>query len=399
MCGIAGYIGVSKEREVTYELINKLFKHLELRGIDASGLWGTFHGEGKGVVYHKEPVRSSIFVKQDFWSHQVPQMNLDMLFIHARATSTGNGHSSTNSNNHPFVSDDKRIGMMHNGTIGEAEFLKEKYLIRSNTDSEVLLRMYEHGLNDLVKILNVPEAICSRISGIKNTWSTITKGAMAVAIGERVDDFTRHMFLFRNKKRPLWLADLRESLGQIFFFSSPDVWHAAVKDSELLTEFCESGIPKLIQMPVKQIWAFTLDSSNFHLSNPDHIQKINVSVKPSSKIWENEPPLSIKGPEIDLPIITELDDLEQVIPIEVDQEFEEDHYSSMRESFYANEENIDGDLHDAVVEEISDLAQDIGVSLSNSYLEGSISSTEYLEKIEQLHVIRNDLAEIHGSLF
>ena len=66
MCGISGYIGKSKIPDITYDLITSLFEILEIRGIDASGVWGTEFGENSRVIYQKDPVRSSEFIKQDF---------------------------------------------------------------------------------------------------------------------------------------------------------------------------------------------------------------------------------------------------------------------------------------------------------------------------------------------
>lgn len=202
MCGIAGFIGLSKKPKATYEIMTSLFDFLEFRGTDASGIWATESGKNGRVFYHKEPIKSSQFVNKDFWKKlRKPKINL--LLTHARATSRGNGHASTNSNNHPFVSSDKRIGMVHNGTIDEATFLSKKYQCFSETDSEVILRIFEKGMEDKMELEEIPDRISHRLGGIKDIWSTITEGAMAVALGEREDDSQRNLFLFRNDQRPL----------------------------------------------------------------------------------------------------------------------------------------------------------------------------------------------------
>ena len=61
MCGLAGYIGSSKKPKISYELATALFDSLEIRGMDASGIWGTEPGNGS-IIYHKEPVNSSRFI-------------------------------------------------------------------------------------------------------------------------------------------------------------------------------------------------------------------------------------------------------------------------------------------------------------------------------------------------
>jgi len=253
MCGIAGYIGQSKKPKLSFELLTHLFDHLETRGFDASGVWGTESGKNGRVIYHKEPIRSSDFIQKDFWK-DLRKVKTNMMLVHARWKSRGNGLAATNANNHPFVSADKRIGMVHNGTLEEYKYLKDRYQILSDTDSEVLLRMFEDGLKD-------EDDFDDRLNGIKDIWSVISRGAMAVAFGERVDDDRRFLYLFRNEHRPLWLADLRGLLGQIFFFSSPDIWYRAISGSNELKRVC-SGTQNLIEVPTSQIWGMWIDEKH-----------------------------------------------------------------------------------------------------------------------------------------
>ena len=64
MCGICGFIGESKKPVLTYQIITNLLEKSEIRGIDATGFWGTENGVDGSVIYHKEPIRSSDFVKK-----------------------------------------------------------------------------------------------------------------------------------------------------------------------------------------------------------------------------------------------------------------------------------------------------------------------------------------------
>ena len=124
MCGLAGYIGVSKNKKISYDLSTALFDHLEARGMDAAGVWGTEPKDGS-IIYHKEPIKSSKFIKTETWEN-VKKLNPDLLLLHARYTSPGIGHARYNKNNHPFVNADKTVAMIHNGIIQEAYYLKEK---------------------------------------------------------------------------------------------------------------------------------------------------------------------------------------------------------------------------------------------------------------------------------
>ena len=64
--------------------------------MDAAGVWGTEVGDGR-VIYHKEPIRSSEFIQKDFWN-SLRTIKMDLMLVHARATSTGNGHAKSNNN-------------------------------------------------------------------------------------------------------------------------------------------------------------------------------------------------------------------------------------------------------------------------------------------------------------
>ncbi len=310
MCGIGGYIGRSKRPKLSYELMTNIFDFLELRGTDAAGVWGTEVGKKGRVIYHKEPVRSSAFIKSDFWK-SLKNVKTDMLITHARATSKGGGNASTNANNHPFVSTDKRIGMVHNGTIEEATYLRNKYETESDTDSECLLRIFEHGMDKDIKVIDqVPADIIQRINGIKDIWSYIHTGAMAVAIGERIDEHERALCLFRNEKRPLWIADLRHILGQVVFFSSPDIWYGAIANSPNLAKVC-SETEKLIEVPPNQIWYMKIDKED-NVVIPDNLFKFQLETRHSGQQFVQGEFKSIKNSEVELKLITKLNEQHQI---------------------------------------------------------------------------------------
>jgi glucosamine 6-phosphate synthetase-like amidotransferase/phosphosugar isomerase protein len=400
MCGIAGYIGQSKKPKATYELITSLFDYLELRGTDASGVWGTEFGKKGRVVYHKEPVRSSEFIKNDFWN-KLRKVKTDLLLIHARATSKGGGDAANNCNNHPFVSVDKRIGMVHNGTIEEAEFLKNKYETVSETDSEYLLRIYEHGTeSNYTPIHGVPDEICKRLQGIKDIWSIISVGAMAVALGERINDNQRCLLLFRNEKRPLWLADLRKTLGQIFFFSSPDIWYRALAAKDELKKLC-CGSQKLIELPPFQVWYLQIDKENPVVTDKN-IFKFSISTSQSDKKWEKGDYCKMKQGKIKLSVVTLLDDEEftqknkpKIMSVSNVANNQNDHcWDDPNEydgeefcMFYRND-------HEELCNKIKALAEKIDTVASNICMEGSIHTHEYQELLESLEQHRCDLEKI-----
>lgn len=392
MCGIAGYIGKSKKPKLTYKIITNLFKYLEIRGVDASGVWTTETGNKGRVFYHKEPIKSSQFVQKRFWKN-LRNVKTNLMLVHARATSKGGGHASTNSNNHPFVNSDKRIGMVHNGTLEEANFLKSKYQTTSQTDSEVLLRMYEHGMDKNPLDIEACSEISKRMNGIEEIWSLISKGAMAVSFGERVDENTRYLFMFRNDKRPLWIADLRDVLGQIFFFSSPEIWFKAIGDLNEFNNFC-FGSEKLIEIPSEQVWVFKIDEKEPHVSNESEFYRFGIDIdKNHSSEWKINEVKSVKSPEINLNIVSNLDDDENIIT-----KNNSNCASAKKYKSYDKKCTIDQNLfqnggteHEEICKQIKDLVFNIEMSASNSVMEGSMSPNEYLEIVESLEQTRVDL--------
>lgn len=252
MCGITGFIGESKNKNITFDLTTKLFSKSESRGIDAAGFWATEPGQNGVVYYHKEPIRSSYFVKTDIWN-QAGHAPLDLMLAHARGASKGFGEPYKNINNHPFVSTSKSLALVHNGRIEDHEYtsLKEKYEVRSGCDSEILLRILEgrdksEDHSELGDLENL-----HRMAGIKDIYSLINDGHMAVAVGERLEDGARLLWLFRNRHRPLWVSDMRVTLGQIFFVSEPSIWEDSVAEMNCPRYFKKQ---KLIEIPEEEVW-------------------------------------------------------------------------------------------------------------------------------------------------
>lgn len=294
MCGISGFIGKSKNLNLSFRLITELFSECEIRGIDASGFWGTETNDGN-IVYYKEPTRSSIFVKKDKWN-SLNNLDLNLLLVHARGASLGSGHPQINKNNHPFTSTSKSIGLIHNGKIPDSEYnvLTKKYEVDSECDSEILLRIFESAENN------------DRLAGIQDIWSYIDKGHMAVAIGERIDTHNRKLFLFRNQYRSLWLFDVRKELGQVFFASTPEIWDNAYIKSDAY-KFIKNV--KKIELPPKELWMFDLNADDIYA---EKIKKYSIE-SIGKTFWKYEGEL-IKIPQNEsvvpvIPIVEETNNL------------------------------------------------------------------------------------------
>jgi hypothetical protein len=220
--------------------------------------------------------------------------------LHARAASLGSGPPADNSNNHPFVSTDKQVALVHNGKIFEYDALTKKYMVNSRCDSEILLRIFEAGSRDT--------SIEGRLMGLKDIWSHVVLGHMAVAIGERMPQGERRMWLFRNHFRTLWLLDLRKTLGQMFFCSTPELWLQAMGDCPKLWDHV-SRKSKFIEVLPEQLWVFT-KRPGAEVENSD-IHKFEIKQNGVSLFEYEGTPIAIINKEPTCEVLTDLDHNEE----------------------------------------------------------------------------------------
>jgi len=262
MCGICGVIGESKDPAASFEVLTQLFLKTESRGEDAAGYWGAQKGREGAIAYHKEPGKSTDFVKKKVW-RKISKFDPNLMLLHCRYATPGIGVPAVNHNNHPFVSADKALALIHNGKVPDIEYraLAQRYELVSKCDSEILLRVFEAGKfrDDDTLRKDFPDwdtEIAVRLAALRDIWSYMTHGAMAVAIGEWLDHGTRMLWLFRNKYRSLWLADLRHTLGQVFFFSTPKIWHDAISDCSTMEKYLYNV--QIVELPSEEIWVMQI---------------------------------------------------------------------------------------------------------------------------------------------
>lgn len=276
MCGITGFIGKTKNKELSDILTTSLFEFSESRGTDASGFWSTERSLNGKIIYFKEPTKSSKFIKKDSWKEFLKK-ECDLLLAHCRYA-TGLGEPFFNENNHPFVTSNKSLAIIHNGKISNINYyeLKERYETNTKCDSEIFLRIIESKINEGV------------LEGIKEILSFVNEVHMAIAIGQKQIDGTKNLWIFRNEHRPLWICDLRDELGQIFFFSELKIWFEALNKINL--RFKSS---KIEELPTEEIWNFELkeeiEIKKYNTKKEKYIDYLNkeyFQIKKENKLFE-----------------------------------------------------------------------------------------------------------------
>jgi glucosamine 6-phosphate synthetase-like amidotransferase/phosphosugar isomerase protein len=250
MCGLLGFIGNPIDKFKTKKLITELFDKTKVRGIDAAGYYCVDNNDN--VFYKKQAGLSTNLIKsisyEELWNS-----DLNMGLFHCRAASTGIGSPSENKNNHPFVSKNNNKAIIHNGLISfeEYNFLKKFFDVESDCDSEIILRVLDREEKTILENIEL--------------LMSFTKNSMfAWAFAEKQKD-NNTLILTRNKHRPLFLADLREELGQIIFFSTMEIYLTALSNLKKRGVFV-GGNPKFVEIsPYEVITISHFDNNNFDI--------------------------------------------------------------------------------------------------------------------------------------
>jgi hypothetical protein len=295
-----------------------------------------------------------------------------LLLVHARDASPNVGHPSINKNNHPFISSDMATGLVHNGRIQEFDVLCKKYETFSSCDSEILLRIFEAKGGD-------------ELEGIKDIWRLITKGLMAVAIGQRLADM-RQLWLFRNTYRTLWVIDCREILGQVFFASTEEIWQRAAQRCSVINN--KRGKIPLYELPPYEVWRFKIDTESPVVEKHNH--EIYEVEKGTLLPWKYDgPQLPVLQREAVAEVITHLNEEEEVL--------HSNGYRHKKKPCRINRVNpnksydywVDPDRVQQLCEKIRDISTDVETIISNDH--HSFTYGEFDNITESLEQISNDL--------
>ncbi|RYM01479.1 glutamine--fructose-6-phosphate transaminase (isomerizing) [Sporolactobacillus sp. THM7-7] len=175
MCGIVGYIG---NQDAGGILLTGL-SNLEYRGYDSAGI---ALQNADGVHVFKEKGRIAALRKI-----VDPDVHATLGIGHTRWATHGEPNRR---NAHPHQSASGRFTIVHNGVIDNYNLLKKQYLtgvaFHSDTDTEVIVQLIEHFVNDG---MGVEEALRKTLKR--------AEGSYAIALLDRENDDT--LYVAKNK--------------------------------------------------------------------------------------------------------------------------------------------------------------------------------------------------------
>lgn len=148
--------------------IYNLFTHIQTRGRDSYGLlavnedstWRLIRGLGRVPEKLKDVMG---------------EIKTTTLIQHTRAAT--NGEVSIQ-NAHPFVNEDRTIGLVHNGIITQSDTLrtrleKDGHIFSSKTDSEAILHLFESHWDRRTTIESIKEAWKACTKSVSNSVSIL----------------------------------------------------------------------------------------------------------------------------------------------------------------------------------------------------------------------------------
>jgi glucosamine 6-phosphate synthetase-like amidotransferase/phosphosugar isomerase protein len=210
ICSIVGMIGKTPEDRYseTYSLMRELMIAAQVRGTDASGIvykTAPYGRRSQGrVVISKAAMPAAQFVDSDSAFRALGHRRSSAWLGHCRMATHGDPEACDGQlNNHPFVSRDGSLFLIHNGVLSRHRETADAFALPLETDcdSELLLRITESAPNPIVGLLD-----CLQV-----------RGTFAIAVYDARQDL---VYLIRNAGRPLWL--MRVAGAQKWWFASTD---------------------------------------------------------------------------------------------------------------------------------------------------------------------------------
>jgi amidophosphoribosyltransferase len=210
MCGIAGIVSSEEVNQELYEALTVL----QHRGQDAAGIV-TYEG---GRLHLR---KDSGLVRDVFQTRHMLKLKGNMGIAHVRYPTAG---CTSSAEAQPFyVNSPYGITLAHNGNLTNAEMLKKELFaedqrhINTDSDSEVLLNIFAHELQEIGKLRIGPEDVFRAVAGVHRRC----RGAYSVVA--MVTGFGIVAFRDPYGIRPLVFGERRTEQGTDYLVASESV--------------------------------------------------------------------------------------------------------------------------------------------------------------------------------
>lgn len=222
MCGIGAFVNLRKNKQLArpdFEILTNLLVELESRGRHATGF--AYYTKKDNICtmnIHKVDLPAHKFVDTDEWNNVIDK-DVNGMVLHTRFLTIGKAEHIPN--NHPFVSQDNRFSMVHNGCIDKSEILKAFGLKESNnieTDSYAFMQAFESVYGD-GSDLSVKDSLLKVLTNMYTTGN-----GYAIYFMDTHKDM---LYYFRNNSRPTKIFRHDEC---IFFSSDTEYMQNAIND-------------------------------------------------------------------------------------------------------------------------------------------------------------------------
>ncbi len=240
MCGIFGCISDDAAVSVLEGL-----RMLEYRGYDSAGLAAILPGLDSPIETEKTTGYVSDLVSKANGRFSQARVSIG----HTRWATHG---GVTDTNAHPHSSSDGKITIVHNGIIENAHQLQQRvkklgYELNSETDSEVIVHLFHHEIENQPDNLGPLDAFLSTISLLKGSWAiaAIMSGSESILVARN----GAPLVVGKGHNSICISSDVQALYGkcmEVAYLRDGDVWSVS-KKGLVSPEGCQSPVFEILE--------------------------------------------------------------------------------------------------------------------------------------------------------
>lgn len=222
MCGIAGFSLTPNSTIKPRRLANALLAAIEDRGNMASGFaWQ----DNEHMGFYKAPVAGSKLSLK-----KMPK-NVRNVILHTRLAT--HGAISDNRNNHPVLSPDENIALIHNGVIyNHAQVRKELAMTLADVDTSVIPAIIEQRGLDSIDLLDGDAAI-AWFNRKEHDTMHLARYQHSPLVMAQVEDGS---FIFCSTEALMWKALIELDLMPVWMETASELEYFTIRDGVVISK-------------------------------------------------------------------------------------------------------------------------------------------------------------------